>query len=422
MSAFDFLINKKILQLFIKSHTKNEEEDEPLYTEFEEKFYTFLRKKPELRHIINYLFNENYRIILKKYLTIKNKIDFNFKNSFKNVENEKILQTKIKNIDIAIKKYKLKTSNILIFPMHEKKKIIIEELYKFKTPLLYKNYILADTSMQNMDLSLKNYSNITGEQGPILFLNYDPKEINTFSPNKIYLEKFYNDKTDKILIERNTYIHFLGKNNNFYHCYITKTHKPPTKIKIQKTIEKIKTFIMQDMIDNEDLYANIEKFQKIYKLTYFFMILDMLNIGPYNDIKTNSDIKNINFTRYFNSKIIYDYFNIFIDKNTEENLEEFVSLIKKNSRNSLPNEKDLYYLILELIQNGFFKYINFNFDIKDLCIIFDIKSYNSKLCRTDNLEKKELKKKKKYYDELKKNIKKKINIKNYIQIYNFNEF
>ena len=60
--------------------------------------------------------------------------------------------------------------------------------------------------------------------------------------------------------------------------------------------------------------------------------------------------------------------------------------------------------MISLYDLHFFKHINFDIKLEDLCIIFDISS-EIKLC-DEKLSKKEIKKRKKYLENLKKNINK----------------
>lgn len=304
-TVFDFIAIQKLLKYYNKTNEPKEIPSKKyIYSEINEKFKLLIKRKPELRHMVEYFSNIEKQEIIENYLHLRNSIDFDFKKSFPNIENENILKKMINNIDMSIKNNKLKTSNVLLYKYE--KLSDIQTLYEYKIPLYQHNYIITNSTYLDMAESYNIYK--TDTKQIILLIDYDSKEINTFSPNKVYLNKFYEDNTNKIVLERNTYIHILHRvpEKNIYYCLVTKDFNPPKKSKMFKSYDKLEKFYLNNFVYMSDHI--VLSFLKITKKLCYLIVLDMLNVGYFNDIEHIQDIKNIDLSRYITPEIVKKYF------------------------------------------------------------------------------------------------------------------
>lgn len=317
-------------------------------------------------------------VLFNLYLRNKDNINFDFKSLFTyTFENEKIMKKYIKLIDNAIKINKHKKKEIVFRGYNKNMNDIFRIHYENNMPYHEKGFLSTSTESFIAINFSSGFQNIIKNDniGPVLIIDYDPKEIDSFSFDK--LEKNIPQlKEYEILLERDIFIHIIKEiKDNMYICKIDKNPLPLThdeKIKLEKKIMKQYT---QKIERNNDLdNFNVKKIIKLY---YILIVLDLLKIGPFNDITPLKSNK-LRPDRYFKKKILKKY-NLNISKEQEKHI---IEIINNEKYNNFYNEDLLLYMIYDLHKNNFFEFINFKFDISEMCAIFKIKDkYNLLNCK-----------------------------------------
>ena len=267
-------------------HSINLYSKKEYYIDIDDEIIDELKYKSEnMSAMIDYKYTA-YKIF-NNYLRIKNNFGFNFEDHFsQDVETESIMKKYIGLIDKTIKNDKHMKKEIIFRGYNTKMNEIFNIHYKNNMPYHEKGFLSTSTeSFVAINFSYMHSGKLDHSDtitGPILIMDYDPKEIRGFSFDKLeknipYLNEY------EIILERDIFIHMLREiKPNVYICAVNKSPVPleqSDKIKLEKKIMKRYNKKMEHYTD-----LNNFDIKKIIKLYYLFVILDILKIGPYNDI------------------------------------------------------------------------------------------------------------------------------------------